>query len=104
MAEKKQQRGISAAIWGVFLVFLGVIFLLQTLNILPWGLWEILWRFWPVLLIIIGLSIVFRHRNVWLVSLIILAILAACLGIAIMQYEFPLLAGVANESYLGALC
>ena len=86
MSEKKPQRVVGAPIWGIFLVFLGIIFLLQTLNVLPWGLWGTLWRYWPVLIIIIGLGILLRRYNAWLLSLLILAILGGCLGIAIWQY------------------
>jgi len=89
MSEKEPQRVVGVPIWGIFLLFLGVVFLLQTLNVLPWGLWGTLWRFWPVLIIIIGLGILLRHYNVWLVSLLVLAMLGACLGIAIWQYGSP---------------
>jgi len=86
MSEKEPQRVVGVPIWGILLLFLGVVFLLQTLNVLPWGLWETLWRFWPALIIIIGLGILLRRYNVWLVSLLVLAMLGACLGIAIWQY------------------
>ncbi len=86
MSEKEPQTVVGVPIWGILLLFLGVVFLLQTLNVLPWGLWEILWRFWPALIIIIGLGILLRRYNVWLVSVLVLAILGACLGIAIWQY------------------
>ena len=106
MSEKKPQRAVGVPVWGIFLLFLGIVFLLQSLNILPWGLWATLWRFWPVLIIIIGLSILLRHYNVWLVSLLVLAVLGACLGIAIWQYGASPLAGVTTKSYsepLGSL-
>ena len=86
MAEKMPQRVIGVPLWGIFLLFLGVVFLLQTLNVLPWGLWETLWRFWPVLIIIVGLGILLRGYNFWLVSALILALLLASLGLAIWQY------------------
>ena len=86
MSEKKPQRVVGVSIWGIFLLFLGVVFLLQTLNVLRWGLWGTLWRFWPVLIIVIGLGILLRHYNTWLLSLLVLAILGACLGIAVWQY------------------
>lgn len=99
MSEQKPQRMGGVPIWGILLLFLGVVFLLQTLDVLPWGLWRTLWRFWPVLIIIIGLGILLRRYNVWLVSLLILAILGACLGIAIWQYGPSLPAGIATKSY-----
>ena len=86
MAEEKSPRVIGVPIWGVFLGFLGVVFLLQTFDILPWGLWGTLWRFWPVLIIITGLDILLHRYNVWLVSLLILVVLGAGLGLAIWQY------------------
>jgi hypothetical protein len=86
MAEQKKQTGRGVPVGGVFILFLGIVFLLQTLNVLPWGLWGTLWRFWPAILVIIGLGIVLRRFNPWLMGLIVLAILFACLGLAIWQY------------------
>ena len=106
MSEKEPQRVVGVPIWGILLLFLGVVFLLQTLDILPWGLWGTLWRFWPVLIIIIGLGILLRRYNVWLVSLLILALLCACLGIAVWQYGPSPPAGATTKSYsepLGSL-
>jgi len=85
MAEKEPERVIGIPIGGIFLIFLGVVFLLQTFDVLPWALWGTLWQFWPVLIIILGVGILLRHFNVWLVSLLTLSILGACLGIAIWQ-------------------
>ena len=77
----------SAPVWGIFLVFLGVVFLLQTTGVLPRGLWQTLGGLWPVLIIVVGLTILLRHINVWLVSLLIAAIFGATLGLAISQYH-----------------
>jgi len=84
--EGKSPRVIGVPVRGSFLIFLGIVFLLQTLDVLPWGLWRTLWRFWPVLIIITGLGILLRRYNVWLVSLLVLVVLGAGLGIAIWQY------------------
>ena len=98
MSEQKPQIERYVPIWGIFLLFLGIVFLLQTFNVLPWGLWGTLWRFWPVLLIIAGLNILMRRYNIWLVSALILALLLACLGITIWQYGSSLPAGQATGS------
>ena len=98
MSEKKPQRVVGVSIWGIFLLFLGIVFLLQTLNILPWSLWVTLWQFWPVLIIIIGLDILLRRYNAWLVSLLVLAILGACLGIAIWQHGPSLSSGIVTKA------
>ncbi|MDD5081985.1 MAG: DUF5668 domain-containing protein [Dehalococcoidales bacterium] len=87
MSEQRPPRAVAAPVWGIFLLFAGTVLLLQTLDILPWSLWNTLWRFWPVLIVIVGLSILLRQQNVWLVSLLILVILGITLGIAIWQHQ-----------------
>ncbi|MCK4835157.1 MAG: hypothetical protein KAT17_00885 [Candidatus Aminicenantes bacterium] len=42
------------------LIFLGIIFLLTTNNYLEW---EEIWRYWPVILIIIGISIIAQRHG-----------------------------------------
>ncbi len=86
MPDRQSPYLLRVPLWGLFLLFLGVTFLLQTLNVLPWGLWSTLWRFWPLLLINAGLSILLRRYNTWLVSILILTLLFGSLGIAIWQY------------------
>jgi hypothetical protein len=88
MAEQKTQRPeASVPFWGILFLFLGVVFLLQTLDVLPWGLWRTLWRLWPVMLIALGICLAMRRFNVWLVSLIVAALFAGALGIAYAQYQ-----------------
>jgi hypothetical protein len=103
MPEEKRSRGHYAPIWGIFLLFLGIVFLLQSLDVLPWALWGTLWHFWPVLIIIIGLGFLLARFNVWLVSVLILALLFACLGIAIWQYGPSAPIGQSTESYSAPL-
>jgi len=69
--------------WGIFLLFIGVVFLLQTTGVLPWELWSALWRLWPVLLIIAGLKILLRGSNPWIFIGITLLLLIASLLIAV---------------------
>jgi len=46
---------------GLFLVLLGGIFLLATLDVICWGN---IWRYWPAVLILLGISIIFRRHPV----------------------------------------
>jgi len=86
VSEPKPPKRHHVPLFGIFLLFLGIVLLLQTFQVLPWALWGVLWRFWPVLIIIIGLNILLRRYNPWLVSALVLALLVACLGLAIWQY------------------
>ena len=88
MAEQRPPLGHHAPVWGVFLLFLGGVFLLQNLDVLPWGLWGILWRFWPVLIIITGVSITLRRYNVWLVSSLVLVLLFDWFGLVVGLRRF----------------
>ena len=99
MSERKPQPEYSIPVWGVFLLFLGIVFLLQTIGIIPWGLWATLWRFWPILIIAFGLGILLRHYNPWLVSTLLLVMFLACLGVSFCQYESSVLSEETASSY-----
>ncbi len=71
MSNRKTDR--SSIVLGTILVCLGILFLLNTFNLLSWRTWNIIIRFWPVILIIIGLNIILkRSRLWWLVPLLII--------------------------------
>ncbi|MBL7164997.1 MAG: hypothetical protein ISS55_00765 [Dehalococcoidales bacterium] len=86
MTDQQRNTPISTAIWGTFLLFLGLVFLLQTTGVLPWDLWGTLWRFWPVVLVLCGAGILLRGHSFWLVSLVSVVVLGGCLGIALWQH------------------
>lgn len=51
--------------WGEFVLptlvlGAGIVLLLNTLNVVSWAVWEDIARFWPVVLIAIGLSALLR--------------------------------------------
>lgn len=46
--------------WGAIMFGLGVVFLLANLDIIGWG---DIWRLWPLVLILIGLSMIMRSRR-----------------------------------------
>ncbi len=61
MSSERRRGGIPVG--GILLIFIGAVLLLQTLGVLPWSLWFTLWWFWPVILIIAGLLIIFALRR-----------------------------------------
>jgi len=103
VGERKTSQTHRFPVGGVILVFLGVVLLLQNFDVLPWGLWGTLWRFWPVILVIIGINLLVSHRNPWLAGVLVLAILGACLGLAIWQYHSSYPPGKISETYLEPL-
>jgi hypothetical protein len=42
---------------GLFLVFVGTIFLLSDFGIVPSNIWDQVWKFWPVLFIVFGIRL-----------------------------------------------
>jgi len=69
---------------GLILVALGVILLLQNAGVVDWGLWGILWRFWPVVLLLIGVSILLRGQSPWLVLGITVVVLVGVIAAAVL--------------------
>jgi predicted membrane protein len=56
---REQRHTGQGIVWAVFLIFLGVLLMLNTSGVVPWGIWTSVWRFWPLLLILGGIQILF---------------------------------------------
>lgn len=55
-------------VWGMILIFLGFVFLLDNLSIIDFY-WGSVWRFWPVVFILIGMNMIMsRLQNTKLVA------------------------------------
>ena len=63
MTERRRQ---GVPIVALLLIAAGVTLLLQNLGIVRWELWLEIWRFWPVLVIAIGVDLIFGKRLRWL--------------------------------------
>ncbi len=57
----RKPSGMKGLIPGIFLIGLGSIFLLNEFGYLSWYIWEDIVDFWPVLIILIGLNMIFRN-------------------------------------------
>lgn len=71
--------------WGVILIFAGVLFILQNLNIVYFD-WVSMWRLWPVLLVLWGVSII--PVNDWIKVILVLVILGASVSFMLNRTEF----------------
>ncbi len=58
----------SRAFWGIFLVAFGVLFLVGRNTDINLG-WSYIWRFWPMVFVLIGLAVMLKDRRVkWVFS------------------------------------
>jgi hypothetical protein len=80
--EERRYRRHGGFVWPLILITAGVIFLLNNLGMLSWSVWDVLWRFWPIVLIAIGLDILFGRRSL-LGSLLALVLIVALIGGAV---------------------
>ena len=74
------RRGIFK---GLIIILLGLIFLANNFQILPWGVWYELIRLWPVILIAIGTHLLFRKSSLSFLQILSPLIIIAAIGGAI---------------------
>ena len=58
----------------VILIGIGILFLLNNFGIVSWNVWEYIIRFWPVILILIGLQILLGKSYASRIVIVILTI------------------------------
>ncbi|GEM_PF-1974066 len=88
--------------WAVFLILVGVMFLLNTTGTVGWGIWLYISRFWPILIILIGIRIILGNSTIAKVLGMIFTIVLTigAFGIAYMQFtqkEIPFLSSKVNN-------
>ncbi|MEW6142592.1 MAG: DUF5668 domain-containing protein [Chloroflexota bacterium] len=76
MSDDSKARRIGFPLGATILIVLGVVFLLNNLGYLPWGIWGTLWRFWPVLLILVGVNFFLAGSRPWLMLVVTIIVLA----------------------------
>jgi hypothetical protein len=64
----------------IILIGLGVVFLLNNLGFLEWGIWETVLRLWPLLLIAVGLDLLIPRRSAVGAMLSLIVMLAVIAG------------------------
>lgn len=80
------KRGPSHfSLFGLILTFLGVMLLLHTLGVVEWSVWGVLWRFWPVVLILIGINTLWGRRSPWLMPLVTAVVLVGIVAAAVLM-------------------
>lgn len=82
------ERRRPSVVGPLILITIGVLFLLANLGALPFSFWEIAARFWPLLLILIGLEIIIGRQSTLgaIVILVLwLALVAGVIWLAVAQ-------------------
>jgi hypothetical protein len=74
---REQRRNGPPIVGPILLIGAGALFLLNNLGIVDWGIWNDLWRLWPLILIAIGLDLLIGRRNPLISLVIILVVLGA---------------------------
>jgi len=82
----------GSIVWAVILIAAGAVFLLNNFGLLPWSIWDTMWRFWPVFLIIWGLQVIFGRS--WLASLLI-----GLLSLVLVAFFLVSVVSAANPSF-----
>jgi asparagine N-glycosylation enzyme membrane subunit Stt3 len=87
MEEKTNHKNSVGAF---IIIAIGILLLFNNLEIVPWGIWSVLWHFWPIILILWGLDLIFSHSRVGnlLVVLLVLAFLAGLIYLVVTNSPF----------------
>ncbi|MBN2084843.1 MAG: hypothetical protein JW748_06420 [Anaerolineales bacterium] len=92
MNERSHDRGLS--IVGPFiLIGLGIVLLLQQLNMIQWSLWEIAFRLWPLIIIAVGADILIARRSFIGAVASLLVVLGLLIGGIYLMGNSPAAAG-----------
>jgi len=84
--HRSRRRRSPSLFWPLILIGAGIIFLLVNFDYLQAeNVWAILWRFWPVALILVGIDILFGSRST------IGAVISALLGIGVIAAVIALI-------------
>lgn len=81
---------ITQFLKGLVIILIGVILLLNNLNLMDWSIWFNIFKLWPLLLISIGISLIFKRRLSWLGPLLLLLGVIFAIGTSYMGIDLQL--------------
>ncbi len=85
--NENQEKDVLGAL---ILVAVGAILLLNNFGILPWGVWGVLFKFWPLILISLGIKTAFGERSIIYTLSIILLLFSIFYSIALVSPSFDM--------------
>lgn len=85
MNETTDEKDIFDAL---ILVLVGIVLLLNNFGVLPWNVWQILFKFWPLIIILWGVKIAFGKNSIFHLFSFLLIVLAFLYSIASVSPNF----------------
>jgi hypothetical protein len=82
---------------GLAIILVGVILLLNNFNILEWSVWYNIFKLWPLLLVSLGISLIFRRRLSWLAPMVIVVGIIIGVGAGYMGVDLSLEGTISTE-------
>lgn len=81
----------SRFFWGIIIVLAGLLLLAGNLGLIPTGFWQQLWRFWPIVLIILGAGFIFgkEKRSGWFLASVVILMLFLAGSFIWWGYNLP---------------
>ncbi len=80
-------RKHSSHLGAFFFIFIGLVLLLSNLGLLSSDVWNQLWKFWPLLIVLLGVQMLFGKSSLGrlMVTLLTLFILAGVLAYVLIS-------------------
>lgn len=82
MEEQTGHKKTTDFTGAFLLIAVGSLLLLNNFGIISWDVWEMLWKFWPILIILLGLQLIFGKRGAGRFIVTIIGIILIALAFA----------------------
>lgn len=94
--DSNQEHSHGDSVFGAMLLIGGILLLLNTFTVLPWSVWNYVWPFWPIIIILWGIQLIVGFSRFSRFMLDLLGILAFVLValFAVHQVKPEFLAGL----------
>lgn len=88
MASNSEYSSPKNYSWAVFLILIGILFLLNTTGVISWGIWLYILRFWPILIVLIGVRIILGNSLVSRIIGMLITVLLTILTFLVSYIQF----------------